>query len=218
MTETRSRYPMLELYYQQYLSNESSADFIWSVSRNYNIATLTRLAENGDRLARRAAVLAIGFLGDFSCNETMGRALSDDDRAVRMLADHGIREIWGRQGTPAQQFAVQRLYRLNNQDQLHEVIDLATILINQNPTLGEAWNQRALAYCAEGEFEAAIEDCQETLNCNRYHFPAAMGLAHCCLQLDDASAALEGFRLALRINPDLDGVRNHIQHLERSLG
>jgi tetratricopeptide (TPR) repeat protein len=123
-----------------------------------------------------------------------------------------------RQGTPAQQLAVQRLYRLNNQDQLHEVIDLATILISQNPELGEAWNQRALAYCAEGEFEAAIEDCQETLNCNRYHFPAAMGLAHCCLQLDDASAALEGFRLALRINPDLDGVRNHIQHLERSLG
>jgi len=208
---------MLELYYQQYLANESSADFIWAVSRNYNNATLMRLLEHGDRIARRASTLALGFLGDYSCNEAMGRALSDQDRAVRMLADHGIREIWGRQGTPAQQSVVQRLYRLNNQDRLEEVIDTATILINLNPDLGEAWNQRAIAYCAEGEFEAAIEDCRETLNCNRYHFPAAMGLAHCCLQLDNAPAALEGFRLALKLNPDLDGVRNHIQHLERSL-
>ena len=68
-----------------------------------------------------------------------------------------------------------------------------------------------------GEFEAAIADCRETLNCNRFHFPAAMGMAHCCLQMDDAASALEGFRLALRINPDLEGVRSHVSHLERTL-
>ncbi len=147
----------------------------------------------------------------------MGRALVDDDRAVRLLADHGIRQIWPRQGTAGQQGAVQRLYRLNAQDRLEEVICAATELINANAELGEAWNQRAIAYCAEGEFEAAIEDCRETLICNRFHFPAAMGLAHCCLQLDDVHSALEGFRLALKINPDLEGVRNHILHLERNL-
>jgi tetratricopeptide (TPR) repeat protein len=217
MSEEFIRYPLLELFYQQYLTDENSADFIRSVAQRYTIGSLQRLATYGGRISRRSAILALGFLGEFDCNETMGRALVDSDRAVRMLADHGIREIWHRQGTPSQQSIIHRLYRLNAQDRLHEVIDTATNLIDVNPELGEAWNQRAIAFCANGDFESAIADCRETLICNRYHFPAAMGLAHCCLQMDDPYAALEGFRLALEINPDLDGVRNHISHLERIL-
>ena len=217
MSEEIVRYPLLELYYQQYLTDENSADFIRSVSRNYTIGSLARLAKYGGRLSRRAGILAIGFLGDFQVNELMGAALVDNDRAVRLLADHGIREIWTRQGTIAQQQSIQRLYRLNAQCQLDEVVATATQLIAENPLLGEAWNQRAIAFCAEGDFEGAIEDCKETLNCNRFHFPAAMGLAHCCLQLGEVYAALDGFKLALKINPDLEGVRNHISQLERTL-
>jgi tetratricopeptide (TPR) repeat protein len=50
---------------------------------------------------------------------------------------------------------------------------------------------------------------------NRYHFLAAIGLANCHLQMDDVSAALEAFRLSLRINPDLESVRGQILHLEK---
>jgi len=211
------RYPMLDLFYQQYLTDEDSAAFIHSVSRNYAMGTLERLATHGPRLTRRASILAIGFVGDYSANDIMGHALVDRDRAVRLLADHGIREIWQRQGTDSQQKGVKSLYRLTAQSRTEEAIDLATSLINVNSSLGEAWNQRAIAYCAEGEFEAAIEDCRETLNCNHFHFPAAMGMAHCYMQLDDAFSALDGFRLALKLNPDLDGVRNHVLHLEKIL-
>jgi tetratricopeptide (TPR) repeat protein len=217
MSEFDVRLPMPDLFYQQYLTDENSAAFIHAISRNYSIGTLQRLAKFGSRLTRRASILAIGFLGDFSENETMGRALVDHDRAVRLLADHGIREIWQRQGNMAQQQSTQNLYRLISQSRMEEAIDVATSLINANPELGEAWNQRAIAYCAQGEFEAAIEDCRATLNCNRFHFPAAMGLAHCFLQINEPSAALDGFRLALRINPDLEGVRSHITHLEKTL-
>ena len=217
MSEHDLRYPMLDLYYQQYLTDENSASFIHAISRNYTMGTLERLARSAGRLTRRASILAIGFLGSYSVNEVMGAALVDHDRAVRLLADHGIRQIWQRQGTDTQQQALQKIYRLVNQSRMEEAVDVATSLINVNPKLGEAWNQRAIAYCAEGEMDAAIDDCRETLHCNRFHFPAAMGLAHCCLQLDQPVAALDGFRLALKINPDLDGVRSHIAHLEKSL-
>lgn len=217
MSEDCIRYPKLEKFYQQYLIDERSADFIRSVSLSYSVGTLERLAVYGGRMSRRASVLAIGFLGNYSSNETLGSALVDEDRAVRMLADHGIREIWQRQGTPAQRSSIRRLSQLINIHKMDEAIDLASQLIHQDHSLGEAWSQRAVAYCAEGNFQAAIEDCKEALNCNRFHFPAAIGMAHCCLQLNSPSSALEGFRLALRINPDLDGVRNHIAHLERTL-
>ena len=214
MSDETLRYPVLDRFYQRFLSNESSADFVQSVSRHYCMATLEKLAQFGARPSRRAAVLAIGYLGDFSNNEVMGTALSDDDRAVRMLADHGIRQVWQRQGTEAEQQAIQRIYRLVDQSRLDDVIDEATMLIRQNPFLGEAWSQRAIALCEEGDFEGAIVDCREALNCNRFHFPAAIGLAHCCLQLDEPSGALAGFRLALNINPELDGVRRQIRKLE----
>lgn len=217
MSESNVRFPMLDLFYQQYLTDESSAAFIHDISRNYSIGTLERLAQFGSRLTRRASILAIGFLGDFSTNEIMGAALVDDDRAVRLLADHGIREIWQRQGTVYHQQAIQSIYRLVTHSKMDEAIDAASSLIGVNHELGEAWHQRGIAYCAQGQYEAAVEDCQETLNCNRFHFPAAMGMAHCYLQMDDAFSALEGFRLALRINPDLEGVRSHITHLEKSL-
>ncbi len=217
MSDTEIRYPMLDLFYQQYLTDENSASFIHAVSRNYTLGSLETLARYGNRVTRRASILAVGFLGEYAENDLMGAALIDSDRAVRLLADHGIRQIWQRQGTMAQRQAIQCLYRLIAQSRMEETIHAATLLIEANPRIGEAWNQRAIAFCAEGDFEAAIEDCRETLNCNPFHFPAAMGMAHCSLQLDDAFSALDSFRLALKINPDLDGVRGHITHLERTL-
>ena len=211
------RYPLLDKLYQQYLTDEHSADFIQWVSRSYSTGSLERLARNGQPNTRRAAVLALGFLGDFSVNETIGRALNDNDRGVRMLADHGIRSVWTRQGTQAEQAKVNQMYAWSSQNRNIDVIEGATILIEGNPYLAEAWNHRAIAFSAEGQYESAIEDCKETLNCNRFHFPAAIGLGHCCLQLDDQGAALDGFRLALRINPDLEGVRQHVMHLEKIL-
>ncbi len=217
MSEEPIRYPLLDKLYHRYLSDENSADFIRNVSKHYGMAALQRLADGGHRVSRRGAVLAIGFLGDFSMNETMGHALSDSDRAVRLLADHGIRQIWQRQGTAYQRSAIQNLYRLVSRNELEEVIDQATIVIVDDPTLGEAWNQRAIALCAIGDYEAAIADCREALNCNRYHFPSAMGMAHCCLEMDDAYSALDCFRLAISIYPDLEHVRNQISRLERIL-
>ena len=217
MSEDPIRYPLLDRIYQQYLNDENSAKFIQAISSSYNMGSLHRLARYGNCTSRRAAVLAVGFVGKFCSNEVMGAALLDEDRAVRLLADHGIRQLWQRQGTPAHQQAISRLYRLVSQNRLDEAVDESTLLITFNSELGEAWNQRAIALCAMGEYESAIDDCKQSLNCNRFHFPAAMGMGHCLLQLDDAFSALECFRLALAINPDLEGVRNHISHLERIL-
>ena len=217
MSESSLRYPQLDRFYQRFLNEERSADFIQQVSTKYNLASLERLATAGGRMTRRAAILAIGFLGEFSNNEVMGRALNDDDRAVRMLADHGIRELWQRQGTAGQQESLKQIFRLVDQSRMEDAIAAATQLIEVNPEFSEAYSQRAIAFCALGDYEAALVDCREALQFNRFHFPAAIGLAHCCMQIDEASGALAGYRLALNINPDLDSVRRQVSRLERML-
>lgn len=217
MSESSLRYPRLDRFYQRFLNEENSADFIQAVSTKYNLASLERLAVGGGRMTRRAAILAIGFLGDFSNNQVVGEALNDEDRAVRMLADHGIRELWQRQGTAGQQQALKLLFRLVDQSRMDEAVSAATQLIEANPEFSEAYSQRAIAFCALGDYESALVDCREALQFNPFHFPAAIGLAHCCMQIDEASGALAGYRLALNINPDLDSVRRQVSRLERML-
>lgn len=217
MSENQIRYPRLTKFYREFLSEEDSASFIRSVSDSYLIGTLQRLYSTGDRNTRRAAILAIGFLGDFSQNETMGGALSDTDRAVRLLAEHNIRQIWYRQGSPNEQQMLNRLESLNASKEPKEAVRLATDMIQSNNALGEAWNQRAVAFSTLGDYHNCINDCREALNCNRFHFPAAVGMGQGYLKLDDAFTALDCFRVAIRINPDLECLRGQIRKIERSI-
>ena len=145
MSDSPLRFPLLDKLYRQYLEHENSAEFIRQVTSKYSIGSICRLAQYGQTISRRASVLVIGFLGNYSENEIMGAALSDSDRAVRMLADHGIREIWGRQGTQEQQAGIQRLYQLMSRHRIEEVVELANHLLAEDETLSEAWNQRAIA-------------------------------------------------------------------------
>jgi tetratricopeptide (TPR) repeat protein len=207
----------LERLYRRYLETENTAAFVKGVSERYLLSTLERLALGGGHVLRRAAVMAVGFLGDYSHNSILGRALVDSDRGVRLLADSGIRQLWRRDGNLGQQQQLSRLCRLNQNDQYDESIRLATALIEEAAHFAEAWNQRAVAYFALRQHEDAANDCHQTLELNAYHFGAAVGMAHCYLELDEPFAALENFRRALALNPDLEDVRGHVGLLERTL-
>lgn len=215
MSESGIRYPKVVKSYQRFLGDENSAQFIASVSDSYTLGTLSRIFQSSDRVPRRAAILAIGFLGDFEQNDVMGQALADDDRAVRLLAEHNIRRIWQRQGSSSEQELIGKLEQLNQQSNFESVVDLATLLIGNNDQLGEAWNQRAIAWSTLGEYQNTVDDCRITLLCNRYHFPAAVGMGRAYLELEDVFRALDSFRIALKINPDLENLRSQIRKLEQ---
>ena len=59
--------------------------------------------------------------------------------------------------------------------------------------------------------------CHQALEINAYHFAAAAGMGQAQLQLGDQSSALESFRRALRLNPDLEAVRVQITRLSRRI-
>lgn len=217
MSETHLQSPSLDKLYQYYLTDEDSAAFIRGVSLRYTVATLQRLAENGRRISRRAAILAIGFVGDFGCNSILGKALLDDDRGVRVLAENGIRNLWYRGGTDSQSKQLRIIVRLNTCEQYEQAIELADELIKDAPAFAEAWNQRAIAYYHLEHYHKSAEDCKQALEFNPYHFAGAVGMAHCYLELNDGFAALECFRRALKLNEDMEGVRAQVEYLQRTL-
>ncbi len=61
----------------------------------------------------------------------------------------------------------------------------------------------------------AIRDCRMALELNPYHFAAAAGMGQAYLEMRDPVAALDAFRRALKLNPDLQAVRMQVARLER---
>lgn len=212
-----ARLPHLVKLYQRYLSNEHTAGFVQAVSARYSVATLERIAFQGDRLARRAATMALGFLGDNRVSSVLARGLHDADRGVRILAEAGLREVWCRDGSLNQRQKLRTVMRLNVAEAFDETVDAANQLLDEAPSMAEAWNQRAIAYFHLQQYTEAIRDCGRALEINPHHFAAAVGMAHSHLELNEPYAALHAFRQALEINPELEGVRNQIQFLEQSL-
>lgn len=217
MSSDHPRSPALTALYQAYLDDQDSAGFARGVSRSYTPGTLQRLAEHDLREVRRAAVLALGFLGDYEVNHTMGRALHDEDRTVRMLAENGIRSVWNRCGSPDHRQQLGIVARLNSAQQYDEAAARASDLIAEAPWLAEAWNQRAVARFGLEQHGMSIRDCHQALELNPYHFAAAAGMGQAYLQLGNPVSALESFRRALRLNPGLDGVRAQVVRLTRMI-
>jgi len=211
------RSPRLSDLYQQYLDDHDSAGFVRRTSQSYTQGTLERLSEHESREIRRAAVLALGFLGDYGANPVMGRALHDEDRTVRTLAEDGIRNVWHRVGTEEHRRQLGVVIRLNAAKHFEEAERRATELTAKAPWFAEAWNQRGVAHFALLRFAEAIRDYHQALELNPYHFRAAAGMGQAYLELDNHVSALESFRRALRLNPNLEDVRAQVARLTRMI-
>lgn len=210
-----TRPPLLLVLYQRYLDHQDTGEFARGTSRIYSAGTLQRLAGHPNHKVRRAAVLALGFLGNYDANHTMGCALLDEDRTVRTLADNGIRDVWTRAGNNAECKEIKAIVRLNA-DRLHkQALGRATWMIERAPWFAEAWYQRAVAQAAMGRLTESIRDCHQTLEINPYHFVAATSMGHAYLRLENQISALECFRRALRLNPELEGARAQVVRLTR---
>jgi len=105
--------------------------------------------------------------------------------------------------------------RLASAQKFKEVIIRANKLIERCPWFAEAWHQRALAHHGLGRLADAIRDCHECLEINPYHFIAATSMGQAYMELENPVSALECFRRALRLNPDLEVVRNHVVRLAK---
>jgi tetratricopeptide (TPR) repeat protein len=211
----QTRSPILLVLYQQYLDRQDSAAFVSKVSQCYTPGSLERLATHSHHEVRRAAVLALGFVGDYESNHALGRALLDDDRTVRTIAENSIRSVWARAGSEEERQELGLVTRLNASRHYKDAVRRATALIERAPWFAEAWNQRAVAQFNLGRFAEAIRDCHQALEINPYHFPAATSMGQAYLELGNQVSALESFRRALRLNADLEGVRAQVVRLAR---
>jgi tetratricopeptide (TPR) repeat protein len=186
------------------------------VAARYMEGTLHRLLDNPDTATRRASVLALGLIGTMkNSNPALARMLHDADRGVRQLAADALWSIWFRADTDVHNRELQRLVELRDRRKKRAGLDA---LLEKAPRFAECYNQRAILHFQTKQWQKAIEDCEKALKLNRHHFAAAAGMGRCYLELGKNRAALKAFRLALRINPGMEEVKEAIRALESALG
>lgn len=171
-------------------------------------------AAAGTRLAGVERLAEIGRMADV--DRLLGR-LDDADPQVRVLAAAATWQIWSRSGDPA----IDKLFaRGIEQMRVSAMVDaLATFstIVRLRPDFAEGWNKRATIYFLLGQNEQSLKDCDEVFKRNPRHFGALAGAGQIHLQLGHAQLALEFFRRALAVNPNLEGPAEMIPMLENFL-
>ena len=173
---------------------------------------------NADAARRAEAIAWIARLGTMADAPLLEARLHDDSDFVRGSAEQGLWLLWGRSGNPAVDRMMARGVDALRTSREVEAIELFTQVIENEPAFAEGWNKRATAYFVVGEYQKSIDDCAEVLKRNPRHFGALSGLGEIYLQLDRPEQALEWFRRALEVNPNLLGVEMRVRQLEELLG
>ena len=167
--------------------------------------------------SRRHAAASLGEVGTMADAPVLLSALSDADEVVRALAEHSVWEVWSRSGDAETDHLLQVGIEQMGRSEGPAAVQTFSAVIQRRPDFAEGWNKRATVYFLMGEYERSLKDCDEVMKRNPSHFGALAGYGQIYLQLDQPERALEYFRKALRVNPNLRGVAQIIPQLERAL-
>ena len=167
--------------------------------------------------ARLAGVERLAQIGRPADADRLLSRLRDADPQGRALAAAAMWQIWSRSGDAA----IDRLFARGLEQMQASAFDeaLATFseIVRRKPAFAEGWNKRATVYFLLGQNDKSLKDCDEVLKRNPNHFGALSGAGQIHMQLGDAQLALEFFRRALDVNPNLEGPAQLIPMLERHL-
>ncbi len=218
MTSSMERTNRLTIAYRRYLSSGNAPTFAAEVDEQYSSATLCALLGRGQVETRRASALSLGMLGNNQAIEALGRALSDHDRGVRLIADDSFRALTVRSAEPNQHQQLLRIMHLTDGGEFGVALAPAMTLVENAP--GYAAAQHQLAACWHGleNFTQAELCYRACLWYCRFHYVAWQGLARCYMMSGHEWLALSALSKAIQINPDLESARMQIRVIKRRLG
>ncbi len=205
----------LTVAYRCYLNDKNGPQYAAAVDRYYWPDTLLAILRRGDIEMRRAAAMALGLLGDHNAIDPLGRALSDPDRGVRLIADDAFRNLLVRDAAPLHHQRLLQVMHLNDGGEHAAALPPTLILVDQAPRYAEVHYQLAVCWMGLDNWESAEAAFASCIWCCEYHYPAWMGLARCRVVAGDYTEAIEALQRALEICPDLESARTQLRALQR---
>ena len=92
-------------------------------------------------------------------------------------------------------------------------VELLDAVVKLKPDYIEAWNRRATIQYMRKEFGKSLQDIRQVLAREPRHFGALSGLGMILQEFGEEKRALEVFRRALEIHPNLDRIPELVKSL-----
>jgi len=177
---------------------------------------LTALTQN-DVKARLAGVQRLADIGVQADADRLLQRLADVDSEVRGASASAVWQIWSRSGDANIDALFARGILQMRAAALGDALATFSEIVRRKPAFAEGWNKRATIYFLLGENEKSLLDCDEVFKRNPRHFGALAGAGQIHLQLGHPRQALDLFRRAIEVNPNLEGTAQMIPLLEQRL-
>ena len=180
---------------------------------NYSETDLIAYLHSEDPLQGRAAGFALRLIGTPEVIPALVDALKNDDRGTRYNAEYALWEIWSHSGDDAVDAMLEDGKNLLKSEAYQEAVERFTSVIERSPKFAEGYNQRAIAYFMLEEWSKAVRDCKQTISLNPNHFGAFAGMGHVYVRLGKIDEAIDAYKQALIINPNLISIAEAILRL-----
>ena len=217
MTSPLVRTPRLATAYRRLLANADAPQYAAEVDEHYSPMTLAMLLTRGDVELRRAAAMALGLLGNSRSIEPLGRALSDVDRGVRLVADDSFRGLLLRDCAPTHHQQLLKVMHLTDGGEFAAALAPAMILAEQSPMYAEAHFQLASCWHGLDDYSKAAQSYIACLWRCRFHYTAWQGLARCQIMDGEYRSAAKSLSRCLDVVPDLESARLQLRALRRRM-
>ena len=171
-----------------------------------------------DEPSQRAEAIAwIAQHGMPSDDAALRLRLKDDNPFVRRYAEQGLWLLWSRSGDEAIDALMQRGLEEMHAQQFKASIATFTEIIRRKPAFAEGWNRRATVLFLAGDLRKSLADCDEVMKRNPNHFGALAGYGQIYYRLEQYEKAIEYWKRALRVNPNMEAVGIGIRNAEERL-
>jgi len=183
----------------------------------YSEDNLVTYLKNDDPLVGRAASIALGLIGGTHVVPALVENLKNDDVRTCLNTEIALWEIWSRSGDEGiDEMFKEGKNHLEN-EKIAEAVEQFTAVIAAAPNFAEGYNQRAIAYFVLEAWENALEDCKQTIKLNPHHFGAYAGMGHVYLRLGRIDKAVDAYKQALTINPNLISIAESVLQLRHEI-
>jgi tetratricopeptide (TPR) repeat protein len=169
---------------------------------------------SSDAATRAEAIVWIARHGAEADAAPLYERLRDADPAVSAYAEQALWLLWSRSGDAEIDRLMARGTDEMSEGRHREAIATFSQVIERKPAFAEGWNKRATALYLAGDYRRSLADCAEVLKRNPRHFGALSGAGLNHLELTEHGAALEWFRRALEVNPNLHAIEGEVRRLE----
>jgi tetratricopeptide (TPR) repeat protein len=170
--------------------------------------------EDADARFRLAGVVYFGRHGLAADGPLLVKRLADENPVVREVAEQAVWLAWSRSGDAETDRLLETGAAEMNGGRHARAIEIFSAVIARAPGFAEGWNKRATAYFLAGDLRQSLADCDEVMKRNPQHFGALSGYGQIYVRLEEYDKAIEYFRRALKVNPNLSHLEPLIRKLE----